>query len=161
MTAQGEKAGDFSLEIERVIRAPRATVWRCWTEPELLMQWYCPAPWKVTSAEIDLVPGGRMNCVMEGPNEGERHDLTGMLLEVVPLERLTFTDGYSEGFVPRANPFMTGYVRLADHGEGETKMVWGARHSSAEDMQKHLDMGFEQGWSAAARQLDELAHSMA
>jgi uncharacterized protein YndB with AHSA1/START domain len=160
MTKSDTETQDFTLEIERVIDAPREVVWRCWTRPELLKQWYCPAPWKVTNAEIDLKPGGRMNCVMEGP-DGERHDLTGMLLEVVPLERLTFTDGYSEGFIPRANPFMTGYVRLADHGDRGTRMVWGARHTSAEDKQKHLDMGFEQGWSAAAGQLDDLAKSIA
>lgn len=160
MTMSGEGTEDFTLEIERVIGAPRAVVWRCWTEPELLKQWYCPAPWQVTAAEIDLRPGGRMNCVMQGPNEGERHDLTGCLLEVAHEERLTFTDGYSEGFVPRPDPFMTGYVRLSDHGAGETKMVWGARHASADDKRKHLDMGFEEGWSAAAAQLDALAKSL-
>ncbi len=157
MGVQDKENEEFTLEIERVIAAPRDVVWRCWSEPDLLMQWYCPAPWTVTSAEIDLRPGGRMNCVMQGPNEGERHEVVGCLLEVVPRERLTFTDGYSEGFIPRANPFMTGYVQLSDHGGGETKMVWGARHTSQEDKQKHLDMGFEQGWSAAAAQLDELA----
>lgn len=160
MSKQNDDDGAFTLEIERVIEAPRDVVWQCWTRAELLKQWYCPAPWKVTSAEIDLKPGGRMNCVMEGPNEGERHDVVGCLLEVVAQERLTFTDAYTEGFMPRANPFMTGYVRLSDHGDGETKMVWGARHTSAEDKQKHLEMGFEKGWNAAADQLNELAKSM-
>ena len=96
---------------------------------------------------------------MEGP-EGERIEIVGMLLEVVPEERLTFTDGYSEGFMPQADPFMTGYVRLADVGEGKTAMVWGARHTSEEDRQKHLEMGFEQGWSTAAGQLNDLAKSL-
>ena len=104
--------------------------------------------------------GGRMNCVMQGPN-GERIDITGMFLEVVAEERLIFTDAYSEGYMPRANPFMTGYVRLFDSGNGRTKMIWGARHTSAEDKQKHLDMGFEQGWSAAAEQLQDLAKGIA
>ena len=84
-----------------------------------------------------------------------------MLLEVVPQERLIFTDGYSERFVPRPNSFMTAYVHLTDHDNGKTKMVWGARHASAQDKRKHLDMGFEQGWNAAAGQLDELAKSIA
>jgi len=161
MTISNKGTEDFTLEIKRVIGASRDAVWRCWTQPDLLKQWYCPKPWKVTHAEINLQIGGRMNCIMEGPNDGERHEITGMLLEVVPQERLTFTDGYSEGFIPRANPFMTGYVRLSDHGDGRTKMVWGARHASAEDKQKHLDMGFEKGWNAAAGQLDELAKSIA
>lgn len=161
MTTSDKATHEFTLEIERVIGAPRAVVWRCWTEADLLMRWYCPAPWKVTKAELDPKPGGRMNFVMVGPNDGERHEVTGIFLEVVPHERLTFTDGYSEGFMPRADPFMTGYVRLSEYGDGQTKMVWGARHTSAEDKQKHVDMGFEQGWNAAAAQLDELAKSIA
>lgn len=160
MSKRNAGSADFTLEIERVIDAPREVVWRCWTEPDLLKRWYCPAPWKVTSADIDLKPGGRMNCVMEGPTD-ERLETVGSFLEVVPRESLVFTDGYSEGFVPRANPFMTGYVRLSDHGSTQTKMLWGARHTSAEDRQKHLDMGFEQGWNTAAGQLDELAKGMA
>ncbi|NNE24831.1 MAG: SRPBCC family protein [Rhizobiales bacterium] len=161
MSSSNDQPVEFTLEIERIITAPRDVVWRCWTQPDLLMQWYCPAPWKVTHADINLKVGGRMNCIMEGPNDGERHEIVGMLLEVVPKERLTFTDGYSEGFIPRANPFMTGYVRLSDQGARETKMVWGARHTSEEDKQKHLEMGFEQGWNAAAGQLNELAKKIA
>ena len=150
----------YSLEIDRVLDAPRNAVWRCWTEPNLLKQWYCPPPWRVTEADIDLRAGGRMNCVMQGPEEGQRHDVIGCLLEVVPKERLTFTDGYSEGFIPRANPFMTGYVHLSDHDNGKTRMRWGARHTSAEDRQRHLDMGFEQGWGTAASQLEALARTV-
>ncbi|MCB1421313.1 MAG: SRPBCC domain-containing protein, partial [Nitratireductor sp.] len=36
----------FTLFIERTLAAPRSKVWRCWTEPELLEQWYCPRPWQ-------------------------------------------------------------------------------------------------------------------
>ena len=88
-------------------------------------------------------------------------ELPGSWLEVVPQERLTFTDAFTEGFVPRADPFMTGFVRLADHADGGTQMVWGARHATEDDMKKHLEMGFEQGWRAAADQLDELARHVA
>ena len=45
MNRNEDTSPDFTLEIERIIQAPRKTVWRCWTEPELLRQWYCPAPW--------------------------------------------------------------------------------------------------------------------
>jgi uncharacterized protein YndB with AHSA1/START domain len=148
------------LILTRIIGAPRPVVWRCWTDPVLLMEWYCPRPWRVTDADFDLRPGGRMNMVMHGPN-GERHELIGICLENIPEERLTFTDSYSEGFVPREKSFMTGYVRLADAGAGNTRMVWGARHANEEATKSHLAMGFEQGWSAAADQLDALARRLA
>jgi len=148
------------LELSRIIPAPRRAVWRCWTEAELLKQWFCPKPWSVPEAELDLRPGGRMNTVMAGPN-GERFENTGAFLEIVDGKRLTFTDAYTEGFVPRETSFMTGYVELSDTSDGGTKLVWGARHATEADRDKHLEMGFEPGWTASSGQLAELARSIA
>ncbi|MGB7286744.1 MAG: SRPBCC family protein [Salaquimonas sp.] len=154
-----EKPIEHSLSITRTINAPVRTVWRCWTESELLKQWYCPKPWSVPNAEMEAKAGGRFNLTMAGPR-AERMDLVGSFLEVKPLKRLVFTDGYAEGYVPRPDSFMTGVVEFADLGDGRTKMIWSARHATAEARQQHLDMGFEQGWSASAEQLDELARSL-
>ena len=46
------------LVLTRVLDAPRDKVWRCWVEPELLKQWFCPKPWYVSEARIGLRPGG-------------------------------------------------------------------------------------------------------
>lgn len=160
MTKTTSSNGTHSLKIERTLAAPRSAVWRCWTEAELLKQWYCPKPWTVPEADFDLRPGGRMNCVMQGP-EGERVEQPGCWLEIVPEQRLVFTDGYTEGFIPQPKHFMTGFVELSDAGQGATRMVWGARHATEEDKNKHLEMGFEQGWNTAADQLEELAKRIA
>jgi uncharacterized protein YndB with AHSA1/START domain len=91
-----------------------------------------------------------------------RADNHGVYLDIVPGERLVFTDAFTEGFIPKDGaPFMTGFVQLADGPEGGTIMLWGARHWSAEDKARHEAMGFHEGWSAAAMQLDELARSLA
>ncbi len=149
------------LSITRTIPAPRAAVWRCWTEPALLKQWYCPKPWRVTEASLDLRPGGRMNTIFEGP-DGERHDNKGVFLEIVPMERLIFTDAFSESFIPKeGQPFMTGFVDLSDASDGATAMHWGARHWTNEAKVQHEKMGFQEGWSAAAAQLAELAQQVA
>lgn len=150
----------LTLEITRVIEAPRHVVWRCWTDPDLLKQWFCPKPWSVPEADFDLRPGGRMNTVMAGP-EGERFENEGIFLEIVEGVRLTFTDAFSEDFVPRPNPFMTGYVELSDLPDGRTRLVWGARHANEADREKHLQMGFEEGWKAVSRQLEEQARGLA
>lgn len=152
-------ASDTELGIVRILDAPRGSVWRCWTEPNLLKQWYCPLPWTVPEADFDLRPGGRMNMVMAGPN-GERNPLTGIFLEVTPGEGLTFTDAYTEGYIPAPTRFMTGYVRLSDEPGGGTRMIWGARHKSVEDARNHRQMGFESGWGAAAQQLEDLAKTL-
>ena len=149
-----------TLWVEGVLAAPRSAVWRAWTEPALVMDWFCPKPWRVSSADFDLQPGGRMNTVMEGPN-GERFENEGVWLEVVPETRLAFTDYFSEGFVPRAEPFMASYVQLEARGDADAFMIWGARHATREIADKHLEMGFEAGWPAAAAQLEETAQRVA
>lgn len=150
---------EHTLTLERTLAAPRSAVWRCWTETDLLKQWFCPKPWTVPEADFDVRVGGRMNTVMAGPN-GERFENLGMWLAVEPLHKLVFTDAYTEGFVPTAQPFMTGVVELADTADGHTRMIWSARHATAEARSKHLEMGWEAGWNAAVDQLDALAQTL-
>ena len=151
--------GEHTLTLVRTLAAPRSVVWRCWTETDLLKQWFCPKPWTVPEADFDLRVGGRMNTVMAGPN-GERFEGLGMWLAIEPMHKLVFTDAYTEGFVPTAQSFMTGVVELADAPNGHTHMTWSARHATAEAKAKHLEMGWEAGWNAATDQLDALAQTM-
>ncbi|MCW5698401.1 MAG: SRPBCC family protein [Rhodospirillales bacterium] len=150
---------DLILSITRIIDAPRDIVWRCWTENDLFMKWYCPKPWRLAMSDMDVRAGGRMNCVMAGPN-GERIEIVGSFLEVVPRERLIFTDAYSEGYMPRPNSFMTGVVELSDTDDRRTCLVWSARHATEDAKKQHVDMGFETGWNAAADQLNQLAKTL-
>jgi uncharacterized protein YndB with AHSA1/START domain len=156
-------AGEHSpteLRLDLTLDAPRAAVWRCWTSVEHLKQWYCPKPWWVERADIDVRPGGRFDTVFAGPN-GERHDNKGAFLVVDPMRSLTFTDAYTEGFIPSGKHFMTGFVELSDAPGGKTRLIWGARHTSETDKQQHLDMGFVDGWKAAAAQLETTARAIA
>jgi uncharacterized protein YndB with AHSA1/START domain len=149
-----------TLSITRHFKAPRAAVWRCWSEGDLLKQWYCPKPWSVSVAEIDVRVGGKSHIVMNGPN-GEVNPNHGQYLEVVEGVSQTFTDAFVGDWMPGSSvPFMVGYVILSDTPDGGTHMEWGARHWSTEAFQQHKDMGFESGWNAAADQLDELAQSL-
>ncbi len=146
-----------TLKIIRHLQAPRAHVWRCWSEGALLQQWYCPKPWRVSVAEIDVRPGGASYIVMNGP-AGEENPMHGQYVEVVDGYKQTFTDAYVGDWMPGSGaPFMTGYVILSDAPDGGTHMEWGARHWSEETKAQHEAMGFEAGWNAAADQLDALA----
>jgi uncharacterized protein YndB with AHSA1/START domain len=159
MNETGKKVGPRELFITRTLEAPRAAVWRCWVEPELLKQWYCPKPWVVSQAELDVRPGGANYVVMNGPN-GEATHLPGQYVEVVEGKRLVFTDAFDGDWRPAGRPFMVGFVELSDSPGGRTHMVWGARHWTDEDRERHLAMGFDQGWNAAADQLNDLAKSL-
>jgi len=149
----------YTLRIARRLDAPLAAVWRCWSEPDLLMRWYCPLPWRVTQARMDMRPGGAFSVVMEGP-EGERQDLPGVWLVIEPGKRLVFTDAFTQGFMPAGKPFMTGEILFAPAQEGGVDYVAMAHHWSAEDMETHRTMGFDEGWNAVADQLEALAKDL-
>jgi uncharacterized protein YndB with AHSA1/START domain len=156
------------LVLERTINAPRAAVWRCLTEPALLMQWYCPKPWQVTHADLNLTVGGRHFVRMQGPGpDGQTmtQDCPGCYLEIVPLHKLVTTDAFNGGWIPsafneREHPFMVVEMTLADAPNGGTRYKAIVRHWNATDAAAHEAMGFHAGWGAAADQLEVLAASL-
>jgi len=143
------------LVLMREIDAPREKIFRAWTDPELLKQWFCPKPWGVSHAELDVRSGGSSVIVMNGPN-GEVVDNRGVYLEVVPNEKIVFTDAFKTAWVPSEKPFMTGIVLLEPLGDGKTKYTAMARHWTEEDKKTHEAMGFHEGWGAATDQLAAL-----
>lgn len=148
----------LDLELRREVDVPPHLVWRAWTEPDLLMKWFTPAPWKTTACDIDLRPGGTFRTTMEGPN-GERHDNTGCYLAIVPERLLVFTDALGTGYRPTGSAFMTGSVSIAPSGKG-TLYVARALHKDIETKQRHETMGFHQGWGTALDQLVAMAKGL-
>jgi uncharacterized protein YndB with AHSA1/START domain len=149
---------NHELSITRLIDAPRAKVYRCWSEPELLKRWFAPAPYTTPVAELDLRPGGGNTIVMRSP-EGQDMPNRGQYLEVVPNERIVFTDAYTGDWQPGAKPFMTVILSFEDEG-GKTRYTARVRHWSAEDKAAHEKMGFETGWGICADQLAALAKTL-
>ncbi|MDD1500214.1 SRPBCC family protein [Agrobacterium sp. CNPSo 3708] len=143
------------LVLMREIDAPREKIFRAWTDPELLKQWFCPKPWGVSHAELDVRTGGSSVIVMNGPN-GEVVDNRGVYLEVVPNEKIVFTDAFKTAWIPSEKPFMTGIILLEPLGDGKTKYTAMARHWTEEDKKTHEAMGFHEGWGAATDQLAAL-----
>ncbi|MCB1453811.1 MAG: SRPBCC family protein [Rhizobiaceae bacterium] len=150
---------NFDLVLERTIDAPREKVFRCFSDPKLLEQWFAPKPWLIKDVDIDLRPGGASKFTMHGP-EGEVFPVSGVYLEVVPNEKIVTTDAYSAGWVPAENPFFTAVMTFEDAGNGKTKYTAVARHWRAEDKQTHEQMGFHEGWGQTAAQLEELAKTL-
>lgn len=145
---------DRELLISRVINAPPEKVFRAWTEPELLKQWFTPAPWQTVHAEVDLRPGGANLVVMRSP-EGQEFPNRGVYLEVVKNQKLVFTDAYVKAWEPSAKPFFTVVLTFEDLG-GKTKYNARVYHWTEEDRQTHEKMGFREGWGKATDQLEAL-----
>jgi uncharacterized protein YndB with AHSA1/START domain len=148
------------LILTRLIDAPRAKLFRCWTEPTLLKQWFAPNPYTTPVAEVDLRIGGASWIVMRSP-EGQEIPCPGTYLEIVPGRKLVFTDAYSGDWMPKADgkPFMTAIITFEDEGE-RTRYTARVRHWTKQDYDTHVQMGFHQGWGQCADQLAALAKSL-
>jgi uncharacterized protein YndB with AHSA1/START domain len=141
----------LDLVLERVVDVPRELVWAAWTRPEHVRKWFTPAPWTVSDCEIDLRPGGIFRTVMRSP-EGKEFPNIGCFLEVVPNQRLVWTDALLPGYRPAENPFMTAIITLESQGKG-TRYTAVAIHRDDAGRKKHEEMGFYQGWGKALDQL--------
>ena len=150
---------ETDLSFTRTLKAPRALLWECWTTPEHIMHFFMPKPHSLDACEMDVRVGGRFNTIMNV--EGNQMENTGVFLEVLERERLVFTDTYSEGWVPAADPFMTAIIDFEDDGQGGTIYTATVRHRTPEARQTHEDMGFFDGWGTVATQLETYAQSLA
>jgi uncharacterized protein YndB with AHSA1/START domain len=150
----------LDLELVREVDVSPELVWRAWTTPELITQWFTPKPFETPVAELDLRPGGKFRTVMRSP-EGEEFDGTGCFLEVVPNERLVWTSALGPGYRPQAGemPF-TAIIELQPTASGGTRYRAIAVHQSPDDAKKHTDMGFHEGWGAAFDQLVALVKTL-
>jgi uncharacterized protein YndB with AHSA1/START domain len=146
------------LSFTRTLAAPRQLIWDCWTKPEHIPHFFIPAPHKVNSVDIDLRVGGRFNTTFDV--EGNVMDNRGVYLEVVPGVKLAITDGYSEGWKPAPDPFMTAIILLADAPGGGTTYTAIARHRNPDTRKAHEDMGFFDGWGTVATQLEAYAKGL-
>jgi uncharacterized protein YndB with AHSA1/START domain len=152
---------ELDLMLERTLPVSPEKVWAAWTTPELLVQWFTPAPWKTAACDMDLRPGGKFNTVMESP-DGERFPNNGCILEVIPNSLFVFSSVMGEGFRPVAPtngaddlPF-TARISLEPVANGGTRYTAVGMHADIESAQRHAEMGFHDGWGAALDQLVNL-----
>lgn len=154
---------DLDLVIERVLKAPRVKVWRAWSDPNLLKQWWCPKPWVTAVKAFDFRPGGAFHTFMTGPlPDGTRgeSDNPGCFLEIAPMERIVSTSSLGAGWrpIPSEMP-MTTIFAFADEGP-HTRYKAVCMHLNVEQRQQHVEMGFEQGWGTAIAQLEAVAAAL-
>ena len=157
----------LDLVLERTIDAPIDLVWRAYTDPEHLKQWFAPRPYRITECELDLKPGGIFRIRMVGPDDFDTgHGIPGCVLEVVEGKKLSWTSELGPGYRPNeagegCDSFpMTAIVTFADAGNGKTAYKAVALHKNEADREKHEQMGFHDGWGTVAGQLEEYASGL-
>lgn len=149
---------ETDLSFTRTLTVPRQLVWECWTRAEHIPHFFIPAPHEISAVDIDLRPGGRCNTTFLV--EGQTIENNGVYLEVVPGEKLVFTDSYTEGWKPAPAPFMTAILLFADAPDGGTLYTAIARHGTPDARKQHEDMGFFDGWGTVATQLETYAKGL-
>ena len=122
-----------AVVIERTFDAPADLIWKMWTDSDHFKKWYGPKGFTIPVADVDLRIGGRRLVCMASPDGSMKMCTTGEHLEIVPNQRLVYTESMADenGNVlpPSAMGMPDGYptktevtVELEDHG-GRTRMV--------------------------------------
>jgi uncharacterized protein YndB with AHSA1/START domain len=153
-TPMTETTPDYALTLTRTFDAPAAKVYKCWTDPELMKQWFAPRPFTTPIIELDLRAGGANRIVMQD-EAGNQYPSQGVYLEIVPDRKVVFTDAFTDAWKPSAKPFFVGEIHFEEEN-GKTKYTAIARHWTKEDMETHEKMGFHEGWGQCADQLADL-----
>ena len=142
---------DEQILITREFDAPRNLVYKAWTTPELVKQWWNAKRGEVTVAEIDLRVGGTWRSVMV-TSDGFEVAFHGEYREIVPNERIVSTEVY-EG-MPDAEALNTLTLTEVD---GRTVLEILVQHSSKEHRDAHIESGMEAGMQDALDLLEHVA----
>ncbi|NAZ35368.1 SRPBCC domain-containing protein [Rubellimicrobium sp. CFH 75288] len=151
------------LHLHRVLPAPPAAVWACWTDPAQLPHWFAPRPVTTIVHALDPRPGGafQVEMIVDGQSHGSE---PGCFLEVVPERRLVWTSALGPGFRPAATgdaPFVfTAIVEMAGHPDGGTDYRVTVLHRDADAAAAHEAMGFGTGWGIMTDQLGARAAAL-
>lgn len=146
------------LVLTRDIAAPPARVFAVWTRR--FHEWWGPHGMTTPRCEMDLRPGGVFTTLMRAP-DGSEYPTRGVFLEIVPGERIVFTDAFDPGWRPHPGIFFTAATTFAPLFGERTRLTARALHWTEESCARHEQMGFAQGWGESLDRLAALAeHSV-
>ena len=139
-----------AIELQRRFRASPERLFRAWTQPDALRQWWCPAGWAAGEAEIDLRTGGAYRIEMRRIGaDGPGVAVSGRFLEVRPPERLVFTWRWRGAFAQMPETLVT--LELSG-SESDTLLT--LRHDQFTDLA--LRSQHRGGWMAACDRLERM-----
>lgn len=145
---------DTQILIRREFAAPRHLVYKAWTTPELIKQWWSARRGEVTVAEVDLRVGGRWRYVMVA-HGGFEVAFHGEYRELIPNERIVSTEVFEGMPDAEAVDTMT-FTEL----NGRTMVTILVQHTSREHRDAHVNSGMEGGLQDALDLLEQVAISL-
>ncbi len=144
------------LKITREFDAPVKEVWNAWTQSDLLDQWWAPKPWKAKTKSMDFREGGFWMYAMVGPDGAEqwcRVDYD----KIIPSKSFDGTDAFCDdkGNINHEFPVMHWKCVFNESATG-TRVQIDITFKEEADIATIVEMGFEEGFTAALTNLDEL-----
>ncbi len=155
-----EQLGDYlakalrrEVVITRVLDAPRGLVWKAWTDPKHMAQWWGPNGFTNPVCEMDVRPGGAIRILMRAP-DGVDYPMTGIFHEIKQPERLVFT---AVAVDEKGNHLLESRttVTFAEHG-GKTKLTVQASAIGLAAVAVQMLEGMEEGWTQSLERLEAL-----
>jgi uncharacterized protein YndB with AHSA1/START domain len=136
--------------IERTFDAPRALVWKVWTDPSLIPKWWGPGYLATAVEKMDVKPGGAWRFIQRG-TDGSEYAFNGVYREIVPPAKIVSTFEF-EG--------MPGHLLLEtitfEERNGKTKLTNTVSFQIIEDLDEMVNSGMEAGAFEGLDRLCEL-----
>ena len=148
-------AENTELSFSRVFDAPRELVWKAWTDPQHIMQWWGPHGFSNSSCESDLRVGGSFRLDMCAP-DGNIYPCQGVFREIVEPERIVYDSSADEshpcgaGLPPRSLVTVT----FAEQN-GKTTLTLHARFESEARRDAANAAGFSSSWGECLVRLED------
>jgi uncharacterized protein YndB with AHSA1/START domain len=128
--ARNEATADNELVLSRVYDAPRELVWKAWTDPKHVSNWWGPRGFSTTTEKMDVRVGGEWIHVMRGP-DGSKYPNRSVFTEVVPFERIAYKHGgHKEGGPSISFDFVWTFTEV---GKGRTELKLRQIYKSKEE----------------------------
>lgn len=155
-TTLTKDAAAKKIHVMRAFNAPVGEVWDAWTKPEILDKWWAPKPWRAETKSMDFREGGTWLYAMIGP-EGEKQNCRADYEKIVDGKSFSGLDAFCDdnGNVNMEMPRMHWYVVFNESGN-HTKVEVDLTFNTTEELEKILEMGFQEGFTMAHSNLDEL-----
>jgi uncharacterized protein YndB with AHSA1/START domain len=144
------------IMVEREFSAPVNLVWNAWTDSNMLDRWWAPKPWKAKTKTMDFRDGGRWIYAMVGPDGDEqwaRADFSNIIAEKQFSTDDAFCD--SNGVIDYSFPRAKWNLRFDDRGDSTLVQI-DINYDNIADLEKYMDLGFRDGFTAAMENLDEI-----
>lgn len=144
------------IRVERDFEAPLARVWAAWTESHWLDQWWAPKPWQAKTKKMDFSEGGYWLYVMIGP-DGTKMWSRADYKSIIPLKTFSGQDAFCDEEGNIDDKFPTSYWTVDFiEKQSSTKIYIEILFNELADMEKYVEMGFKEGFTAGLENLDNL-----